>query len=449
MKPCNLKLTGITCRGLLICALALMATIASHAQNAVADGNQDQAKKQHARYTVQSLGTLGGTFSIGNSINNSGLVTGQANLQGDQAGHAFLWTRKSGMTDLGTLGGPDSAVNWPVKNERGLIVGASDTSASDPFSEDFCFFGTGMICQGFTWEKGQMTPLGTLGGNNSQTQGANNRGQVVGFAENSLQDPSCAPPQVFDWEPVIWGLEKGQIQQLPLIPGDVTGAAAAINDEGQVAGGTGTCGPLVGRSFRHAVLWQNGTVTDLGNLGGAIRNFATAINDRGQVIGHSDLVGDVNHYGHGFLWTDDDGMQDLGTLPGDAGSYAWGMNNRGQVVGDSCDPNFANCRAFLWQNGVMTDLNTLTPSGSSLYLTHGSDINDQGEITGTATDLTTGETLAFLAVPTHDGDKGEDSVAQARDKVILPESLREQLRQGPGFGQFKAGLRNKLERQQR
>jgi probable HAF family extracellular repeat protein len=52
----------------------------------------------------------------------------------------------------------------------------------------------------------------------------------------------------------------------------------------------------------------------------------------------------------------------LGTLPGDVSSGAKDINNKGQVVGQSCDIN-QNCRAFLWQNGMMTDLNTLVPGG--------------------------------------------------------------------------------------
>jgi probable HAF family extracellular repeat protein len=50
-------------------------------------------------------------------------------------------------------------------------------------------------------------------------------------------------------------------------------------------------------------------------------------------------------------------MTDLDTLPGDVFSVAFSINNKSQVVGESCDANF-NCRAFLWQNGLMVDLNT-------------------------------------------------------------------------------------------
>lgn len=73
-------------------------------------------------------------------------------------------------------------------------------------------------------------------------------------------------------------------------------------------------------------------------------------------------------------------------------SVANAINNRGQVVGTSCaDPFFDNCRAFLWQDGVMTDLNTLIPTSSSLSLVIANDITDRGEIVGFAIDQNTGD----------------------------------------------------------
>ncbi|MGO9648806.1 MAG: hypothetical protein ACLPOO_12195, partial [Terriglobales bacterium] len=43
---------------------------------------------------------------------------------------------------------------------------------------------------------------------------------------------------------------------------------------------------------------------------------------------------------------------------------SFGINQEGQVTGQSCDQN-GNCRAFLWQDGVMTDLNSLVCQGTS------------------------------------------------------------------------------------
>ena len=79
-------------------------------------------------------------------------------------------------------------------------------------------------------------------------------------------------------------------------------------------------------------------------------------------------------------------------------SEAHGINERRQIVGISCDAA-GNCRAFLWQNGVMTDLNTLVAPGYTDLLTTAQDINDLGEITGRAFNAGTGARPAFLAAP--------------------------------------------------
>lgn len=89
-------------------------------------------------------------------------------------------------------------------------------------------------------------------------------------------------------------------------------------------------------------------MTDLGTLGGT-DSRAVAINDRGQVIGTSSTAS--GRY-HAFIWQDGV-MTDLGVLPGKSNSKAAAINDRGQVVGDSDD------RAFLWQHKRMTDLGAM------------------------------------------------------------------------------------------
>ena len=246
-----------------------------------AQDQQEQKAAQPHRYTVTALSTLGGTGSGGNSINNKGWVAGASTLAGDTILHATLW-RNGVITDLGTLGGPNSFVVAPVKNDRGLIVGIAETSTPDPLGEGFCAasfllgFNTGLTCLGFLWQNGVMAPLPPLlGGNNSQASGVNNRGQVVGWAESSTYDTTCIAPQRLQIEAVIW--EQGQIQKLRPLPGDVDGAASAINDKGQVAGCSGICGNTLGGTSGatpgcvHAVVWQNGSPTNIGGLTRTIR----------------------------------------------------------------------------------------------------------------------------------------------------------------------------------
>jgi probable HAF family extracellular repeat protein len=362
-------------------------------------------------YNVFNLDTLGGTVNRGNSINDRGWVAGYSNLPDNQSRHAALWRHGTAIEDLGTLGGPNSNVTWNVKNDRGVIVGIAQTDTPDPLGEYWsssAFFpgpnNIGFICLGFRWEDGVMTALPTLGGNNGFATGANNHGRIVGWAENTCHDSTCVPPQVLQFRPVVWGPRPSEIQQLPLISGDTSGAATAINDPGQVVGISGICDQAIGRyTAAHAVLWQNGTVTDIGNLGALWWNTPTAINQRGDIAGFDgDPAFPEGDILHAFIWTKSDGIRELNALPGHVYAEADGINERRQVVGTSCDPDFVDCRAVIWDKSVEpTDLNTLIPPGYANRLENGKDINIRGEITGRSIDPVTGARTPIVLVPVH------------------------------------------------
>lgn len=361
-----------------------------------------------AQYVVVTLPSLGGTASRGMAINNRGSVAGWSNLP-DGSRRAALWTDGS-VLDLGTLGGPSSMVPWPGQNNTGLIVGISHTARTDPLNEEWsCEAGgflpqTNLICRGFVWENGVMHELPTLGGNHGFATGVNNRGQVVGWAETPVHDPTCTGVQVLQFRAVLWEPKKGTTRELRPLPGDSTSAATAINERGQAVGISGDCDQAVGRfSARHAVLWDRGTVTEIPNLGGATWHTPMDINERGDVVGFSNPPGPGDPEGefisHAFLWTKhSETALDLGTLPGDLFSEAFAINSRGQVVGISFGGP-SGPRAFIWQDGVMTDLNTLVGAGYADVLLSAQDISDAGEITGRVRDHVTGEVLAFVATP--------------------------------------------------
>ena len=372
---------------------------------------QTKAKLQ---YQVSNLATLGGTSSGGNSINNQTWVAGYSRLAGNQSRHATLW-RNGSLLDLGTLGGPNSSVTWNVKDTGGVIVGISQTATPEPLGEYWssaAFYGPpyniGFINLGFVWEQNQMRGLPTFpGGNNGFATGANNLRQVIGWAENGVHDGACVSPQVLQFRPAMWTLgPPDQIQDLPLIPGDTSGAATAINDNGQIVGISGICDQAVGRhTARHAVLWENGGVTDLGNLGAQWWNTPTAINQRGDVVGFDGdpafVEGDIVH---AFMWTREDGIRHLkplqGRSPKHVDSEAYGINEARQVVGISCDANFVDCRAVIWDHGnTPTDLNELKGSYSA-RLESAKDINDNSEIAGRAIDGN-GVRTAYLAIPSN------------------------------------------------
>lgn len=392
------------------------------------------------KYQVSTLPGLGGAFSQGNSINNRGWVTGAANLEGDTISKATLWIRGSAIS-LGALGGPDanSAVAWPVKNDIGLIVGISDTDEDNPLGEAFScwpFFApgvpTGKICKGFHWQNGVMTPLPPFpGGYDSYATAANNLGQVVGWAENGDHDATCVVTnQRLQFRAVIWE-PWGEMKELPPLPntGDTTTAATAINDRGEVVGISGICDVAVGRfSARHAVLWKHGVPIDLGSFGGVAWNTPTGINNEGTVVGFSDLPGDSDGTANfqAFIWKRSTGMQKLPLLPGETRAAAYGINDRGQIVGLSKVAG-GSYHATLWQNGRVTDLNSMTQPGAP-YLIYANDINDRGEFAGEALDTDAGTSPAYVAIPVHHwNDSSPAASTKPAQAVRLPDRVRLQM----------------------
>ncbi len=400
------------------------------------------AAQNQGNYIITNLGTLGGTFSSAISISNNGLISGFSFLPGNQTEVAVVWQNGT-TTPLGTLGGPNSAVEWPNHNAT-AVVGIAETADLDPLNEDWsCSYGgaffptvTGHICLGFVWQHGSMSPLPTLGGINGYASGANDAGQVVGWAETPVHDPTCVLPQVLQFQAVIWGPNRGQVQVLPPLGSDPDSAATAINNEGQVVGISGICENAVGDlSAMHAVMWENGTVSYLGNLGADAWDTPTAINNLGQIVGFAETADGTFH---GFLWTKSGGMQDLKPISGDSFSFAYGINDKGQIVGQSIGPNGSS--AVVWQDGVATDLNCLTVP-HSLHLIYANDINNSGRITGQASDPVAGQAPAFLAIPTPGVNHCSAAASMARTNaaatsIILPTNIAAMLRRSGILSRF-------------
>ena len=412
---------------------------------------QDYPGQHPGHYHVVDLGTLGGSTSSGNTINDLGWVMGTSNEAGDTVQLAALWVPGQ-QIPLGTLGGPSSSVFWPVKNNFGLISGTSENGVHDPLNETFSCpvfnFFSGNSCVAFAWRNGRMTQLPGLGGNNSIGGGNNDRGQIVGWAETSVRDPTCVSGgglvQVLQFEAVVWQINDGQwqVQQLPPYPGDPDAAATAINDAGQVVGISGTCDVAIGAySAIHAVLWDNGHPIDLRNLGGHGWNTPVAINNRGVVVGFANQSGDLASGSlafvpEAFVWTQEGGMVGLGTLAGDAISEATDVNLAGQVVGVSYkDVNFDSPRAFIYQNGTMTPLNQLLSKGdqASFYISSTGGINDLGEIAAQANLVSGGvvtSTLhAVLLVPAQDPEDEAAPAAADALGLAVPAEVQAQMRQ--------------------
>jgi probable HAF family extracellular repeat protein len=363
------------------------------------------------RYRVTKLtSNLGGNLHRITGINLLGSGAGYSTFAGDSIQHAVRW-RGNHLDDLGTLGGLHSRSNWPGINELGTVVGISYTNVRDTLNEAWsceAFLpATDRACRGFIYQNGRMKELPTLGGTHGFATGINNRGQVVGWAQTRVLDPTCnvSLNVRHQFRAVMWEPNRNKVTELKPWRGDSTSAATAINERGQVVGISGECDQAVGRfSARNAVLWENGRVTKLPNLGGTSWHTPMAINERGDVVGFSNPKDPRDDRGEfiarAFLWTKRGGIVNIGNLPGDSTSQALGINIWGQVVGFSTGGS-AGSRGFIYQNGVLTNVNELLEPGFPDSILSVSHINDLGVISGRLLEVSTRKSVPFIAVPSY------------------------------------------------
>jgi probable HAF family extracellular repeat protein len=364
-------------------------------------------------YTLALLPGLGGTQSRGMAINEQGWVAGWSLTAANATRQAVLW-RAGAVVPLGTLGGPNSTVQWPGLNEEGMVVGISQTGVVDPLQEAWsCELG-GFIpttnprqaCKGFAWENDVMQALPTLGGTHGFATAVNDLGQIVGWAEAAGRDTTCADAQQLAFRAVMWEPKKNRtkMRELAPYPGDVASAATAVNNAGQAVGISGRCDQAVGRySALRAVLWEkNGRVTKLPTLTGTSWHTPMDLNEQGDVVGFGNPAGPADAAGEfdarGFLWLHGSPSVTTLLLPGDANSQAFAINAGRQVVGISFG-GAAGARGFLYRDGVLHDLNQLVVKDPLDPILSAQDINDAGQITGRIRDHLTGEVRAFIATP--------------------------------------------------
>lgn len=301
---------------------------------------------------ITDLGTLGVLESKAYGINATGQVVGVSSTI-DGKKHAFLWD--GSMHDLGVLPNTTESFAYAI-NDAGQVTGVSISLGS-------------VTPRAFLWQNNSMTDIGGF-----TPRAINRNGDIVGAMttkRNNVEwyDRAC-----------LW--RNGTLTDLGTLAGSHS-YAYGINDAGQITGVSFNSNDTSSQAF----LWSTGVMSNLGTLGGLSSQAYAISNDR-HVIGYANTAGEAPHAVL-FTFSSPSGpisITDLGTL-GSSYSYAYAVNGKGQVVG-------ANGRAFLWRNGVMSDLNSLAPADSGWLLEAASAINDKGQIAGWG--KLNGMTHAFL-----------------------------------------------------
>jgi probable HAF family extracellular repeat protein len=239
--------------------------------------------------------------------------------------------------------------------------------------------------------------IGTLGGPNTTTvaviPGVSNNGTVIGGSNTSTPGVTHA----FQWR-------RGVLTDLGALPGANNFSYSFMsNGRGDIDGESenGLIDPATGYPEVHSVRWRNGQILDLGTFGGT-QSTPSAINNRGQIVGWAlnDIPDPLStgFWGVGlqdgfpgttqtraFVWQDGK-LTDLGTLGG-PDAKAYGINQRGQIVGNSyIDSNINSTTGiptvhpFLWDKGQMIDLGSLGGTISWAWW-----VNESGQVLGRST----------------------------------------------------------------
>ncbi|MDH5232017.1 MAG: Ig-like domain-containing protein, partial [Gammaproteobacteria bacterium] len=377
----------------------------------------------HAAYSVYEFGQIRNysnslTPHVFLDLNNKGEIAGTIFRNtdywliglafNDHDFRGFYANASSGVVDIGDLGG-NNTVALAI-NDNGKIVGWSTKFPS--YTGYLNFDNVENNYAGYVWQNGQFTQSAT----SAVLDIDNNDVTIEGYLNNPLipilgteihkrnlsgQGISFgfgAAAGAYGFSSALWSQPSDPFTGQPQID------CLSETD------------PLCTAGFFNGTTWTN-----LGTLGGSL-STAFDLNNAGQVVGTSSLANDSPNSlarFRAFLWQDGlihDLIAEATSLPTDTNhlellqngnTRAISINSQGQVLiqarsssnpwryllGDT-DQNFITAvNYFLWDNGVITPIDTLWPTTPSQYrMVHLSSINDRGQIAGVASEFNNNHT---------------------------------------------------------
>ncbi|KJS11002.1 MAG: hypothetical protein VR67_15660 [Peptococcaceae bacterium BRH_c8a] len=314
--------------------------------------NVIRAFRYRPSYGLQVLGTLGGMNSAAYDVNNEGFIVGWSETAGSTESHAFLAAPGTGvtnpaaghwveinqlqMTDLGTLGGSESAA-YGI-NDAGYIVGKSDTT--EGIEHAFVYRTTGgMVDLNYL-----IDPL--LGWRLTGAYDINNLGQIIaeGFVDGKKRVCLLTPRNPDD-------IYQAQVQFPDVMPTDwYFGDVMDLLSKGVISGyPDGTFKPrnsvnvdefisMTVTSLGHsdldagAAYWAGPSIERARQLGlveaGEFTNYRRAITrvEMARILARA--VGET-----GYSQDNDGQIADLGTIAPDLRPYVVAAYSKGLVAG--------------------------------------------------------------------------------------------------------------------
>jgi uncharacterized membrane protein len=275
-------------------------------------------------------------------------IVGSTDYNGDGNPLAFIWTSAAPFVPMGQL--PMGANPTPGSQATGISAdgviscGASNGgSAGGPYSGSF--FNT----EAFIWTSGGgMIGLGFLGsGDGSQANAISADGSTVVGSSNVTPGAITLGSLSL---PFVW-TSGGGMTGLPLLAGDVQGAANAVNADGSVIVGFS----MDSSNNQKPVVWTSGGVTPISLPSPMTTGVAFAVNASGSVIAGSMAA---VQGGTQIVFIDDSGTVALLAQPfAQTQSMASGISAVGDVVVGTGNGSSGPGQSWVWTtSGGYVDL---------------------------------------------------------------------------------------------